>query len=120
MWIGNHQFAIRGNPSEIIHLITFEWGQTKEVFVEPRTADTGLFRRILLGLSCRNYRSWAEAIPKAFGLSTSTVSCQFIRASARRLCTLCERRFDQEDFVALVLKGKTFAHETMVIALVVR
>lgn len=83
----------------------------------PRTADAGLFRKILLGLSCRNYRSCAEAIPETFGLSASTVSRRFIRASARRLRMLCERRFDQEDFVVLVLDGKTFAQDMMVIAL---
>ena len=57
----------------------------------PRGADAGLFRRVLKGLSCRDYEGCAEAAPEAFGLSPSTVSRRFIRASARKLKELCER-----------------------------
>ena len=83
----------------------------------PRTADDGLFRKVLLGLSCRNYEACAEAVPGAFGLRPSTVSRRFIRASARHLRTLSERRLEGEEYVALILDGKTFAHDAMVIAL---
>ncbi len=84
---------------------------------EPRAADTGLFRKVLHGLSCRRYETCAEAVPEAFGLSASSVSRRFIRASARALKALSERRLDQEDFVVLFLDGKTFAEDRMVIAL---
>ncbi len=83
----------------------------------PRAADAGLFRKILLGLSCRDYRACAEAVPEAFGLSPSSVSRRFLRASARQLQTLQERRLDGYAFVALLLDGKTFAEDAMVIAL---
>ena len=83
----------------------------------PRTADDGLFRKIRLGLSCRQYEACAEAVPGAVGLRPSTVSRRFIRASARHLRTLSERRLDREEFVAVVLDGKTFADDAMVIAL---
>ena len=83
----------------------------------PRAADAGLFRKILLGLSCRDYRACAEAVPEAFGLSASTVSRRFLRASAKQLRTLQERRLDKYDLVALILDGKTFAADAMVIAL---
>ena len=53
----------------------------------------------------------------AFGLSASSVSRRFIRASARHLQTLCERRLEGDEFVAVVLDGKTFAQDAMVIAL---
>jgi len=83
----------------------------------PRQADAGLFRKVLLGLSCRDYRASAEAVPEAFGLSASSVSRRFIRASAKQLQTLQERRLDRYDFIALVLDGKSFAQDSMVIAL---
>ena len=35
----------------------------------PRAADEGVLRRLLYGLSCRDYRACAEAVPEAFGLS---------------------------------------------------
>ncbi len=50
-------------------------------------------------------------------MSASTVSRRFIRASARQLETLQTRRLDDRDVVALVLDGKTFGEDAMVIAL---
>lgn len=90
---------------------------TYQQLQEPRAADAGLFRKVLFGLSCRNYEACAEAVPEAFGLSPSSVSRRFIRASAKQLQALQERRLGEADLVALVLDGKTFAEDSMVIAL---
>ena len=84
---------------------------------QPRQADRGVLLKVLRGLSCRAYAECAEAVPAAFGLSPSTISRRFIRASARQLRALCERRLDGYEFVALLLDGKTFADDAMVIAL---
>jgi len=84
---------------------------------EPRNGDEGVLKRILHGLSCRSYEVCAEAVPEAFGLSGSTVSKRYIRASARELKRLCERRLEGYDFVALLLDGKIFGTDEMVIAL---
>lgn len=84
---------------------------------EPRQGDGGLLRRVLLGLSTHRYQECAEAVPEAFGLSSSTVSRRFIRASARKLQELVGRRLDGADFVAVFLDGKTFAEDELVIAL---
>ena len=85
-------------------------------FQQPRKLDEGLFKRVLHGLSCRNYRECAEALPEAFSLSPSTVSRRFIRASSRKLKQLQERRLDGYDFVALVMDGKRFGDDGMIIA----
>jgi transposase-like protein len=84
---------------------------------EPRAADEGVLRRVLYGVSCRDYRTAAEAVPDAFGLSRSSVSRRYVRATARQLAALQERRLDRYDVVALLLDGKRFAEDTMVIAL---
>ena len=76
-----------------------------------------LLTRVLYGISCRNYEAAAAAIPWAIGLSGSTVSREFIQASAAKLRELQERDLAGEDVVAVVLDGKTFAEATMVIAL---
>ena len=44
-----------------------------------------LLKRVLYGISCRNYEAAAEAIPGAIGLSSSTVSRGFVQASAAKL-----------------------------------
>ena len=90
---------------------------TSQALQSPRQADEGLLRRILLGLSCRNYQTCAEAIPEAFGLSSSSVSRRFIKASSRKLKELVERDLSAYDFVALFIDGKSFAEDEMIIAL---
>ncbi len=84
---------------------------------QPRTADEGMLRRLLYGLSCRDDRAAAEAVPEAFGLSRSSVSRRYIRATARKLAALQDRRLERYDIVTLVLDGKRFAEDTMVVAL---
>lgn len=76
-----------------------------------------LLRRVLYGISCRNYEAAAESVPGAIGLSSSTVSRQFIMASAEQLRQFQERDLSEHEFVAIVLDGKTFAEDEMVIAL---
>jgi putative transposase len=89
---------------------------TYERLQEPRALDTGLLHRVLGGLSTREYARCAEAAPEAFGLSASTVSRRFKRATARKLRELTERRLEGYDLVALLLDGKTLAEDEMVAA----
>jgi transposase-like protein len=84
---------------------------------QPHQADGRLLLQILRGLSCRSYAECAQVIPATFGLSPSSLSRRFVRASARKLQQLCERRLESHDLVALFLDGKTFAEDEMVIAL---
>lgn len=90
---------------------------TYQQFQAPRALDAGLFRRVLGGLSCRDYARAAEAVPEAFGLAKTSVSRRFMRASARELRLLQERRLDDAEWLVLVLDGKTFAEDELVIAL---
>ncbi len=87
---------------------------------DDREVDDALLRRVLYGISCRNYAAAAAAIPGAIGLSSSTVSRGFIQASAAQLRAFQERDLSDEDVVAVFLDGKTFADATMVIALAAR
>src|SRR3990170_5790634 len=90
---------------------------TYESFQAPRQMDEGLLRRVLHGLSARNYRECAETIPEAFSLSSSTVSRRYIRASSRKLKELMERRLERYDIVSLVIDGKRFGEDGILIAL---
>jgi putative transposase len=91
--------------------------QTYTRLQQPRDADDGVLRRVLYGVSCRDYRTAAEAVPAAFGLSRSSISRRYIRATARKLAALQERRLDRYDIVTVVLDGKRFADDTLVVAL---
>ena len=91
--------------------------QTLATLKGPGEVNDALLRRVLHGLSCRNYEGAAQAVPGAIGLSASTVSRQFVEASAGKLRELNERNLAGLDIVALIVDGKTFAEDTMVTAL---
>ena len=82
----------------------------------PRAVDEGLMMKMLLGLSAARYEETARSIPEAFGLSKSTVSKRFIRASAKKLQELLNRRLDKEDVIALFIDGKSFAEDGIILA----
>jgi transposase-like protein len=89
---------------------------THRAMRQPRGADEGVLRRILAGVSGRDYARCAEAVPEAFGLSASTVSRRVVPVSSRHLQALRARRLESDDFVAVLLDGKTFAAETRMVA----
>ncbi len=100
-------------------------GSQKEVGLESYQAlkkqsgevDERLLRRVLYGISCRNYESAAEAVPGSIGLSSSSVPRQFIEATRKQLKAFQERDLSREDFVALWVDGKAFTEDTMIVVL---
>ena len=83
----------------------------------PKRTDEGLLLRVFKGISCRNYKACAESVPEAFGISASSVSRRFIKATAKKLKQFQERPLDDYDFGTLFIDGKSFADEEIVIAL---
>jgi len=83
----------------------------------PRQMDEGLLLRMLKGIATRNYEACAEAVPEAFGLSSSSVSRRYVKGTARKLAQFQERSLEGYDLVALFLDGKSFADEEIIIAL---
>lgn len=90
---------------------------TYAAFRTPRAQDVGLFRRGWAASHAASTRPRPKLCPKAFGLARSSVSRRFIRASAHELRRLQERRRDDAEWLVLVLDGKTFAGDQLVLAL---
>ena len=84
---------------------------------QPRRAEEAALRKVLKGLSCRSYEACVEPVAETFGLTASSLSRRFKRASARKLAQLQERDLSGYDLVGLFLDGKTFGEDEMVIAL---
>ena len=84
---------------------------------DARRADDAALRKVLKGLSCRDYASCVDPIAETFGLSHSSLSRRFKRASAKKLQELSERNLGEYDLVGLFLDGKTFGDDEIVIAL---
>lgn len=84
---------------------------------DARRADDAALRKVLKGLSCRDYASCVDPVAQTFGLSASSLSRRFQRASAKKLQELSERDLSKYDIVGLFLDGKTFGDDEIVIAL---
>jgi len=76
-----------------------------------------VFRRIMHGVSGRNYEEVVDKFRESFGVKRASVSRAFVVAAADRVKELCERRWDGVRFIALMLDGKGFAGEMMVAAI---
>jgi putative transposase len=72
---------------------------------------------ILAGLTTRNYRRAVESVLDGYGIEKSSVSREFVQASAAQLKELCERRLDALELVALLIDGKEVGGQTVVVAL---
>jgi len=84
---------------------------------KPNDDDRGLLGKILYGISCRNYERAVKLVPEVFGLSSSSISRRLIQASAQKLKEFQERRLEQYDLTVIIVDGKTFASDQMIVAL---
>ena len=82
----------------------------------PTELDEKLLLKVLYGLSCHQYEKVALSVPESFGLSASSTSRRFVKASTRKLKELQERRLEKYDFVSIILDGKSLAEEQVLIA----
>jgi transposase-like protein len=84
---------------------------------KKQRADEIALRKVLKGLSCRDYESCVEPVAQTFGLSSSSLSRRFKRASAKKLAAFCDRDLSGLDIIGIFLDGKTFGDDAIVIAL---
>ena len=75
-----------------------------------------LTRSVLFGLSQRKYGQAAAHLAESFGLSGASTGRVFIKETAKALETFMNRRFDEMEFVALLIDGKTLRKEQILLA----
>jgi putative transposase len=83
----------------------------------PENLREAVLRRIVHGVSARNYEQVVEQTRQGFGVKRSSVSRHYVRVMADRIRQFRERRWDGVRFVAIIIDGKSFAREMMVAAL---
>jgi transposase-like protein len=72
---------------------------------------------IVAGLSSRNYHRAVESVLDGYGIEKSSVSRQFVQASAGQLQQLCEKKLDGLDLVAILIDGIHLGKQVQVVAL---
>jgi len=82
----------------------------------PTELDEKLLLKVLYGLSCHQFEKVSITVPESFGLSASSTSRRFIKASIRKLKELDQRRLEKYDFVTIILDGKSLAEQQVLIA----
>lgn len=76
-----------------------------------------VLKRSVHGVSSRNYEQVVERVRAGYGLDRSSVSRRFIRATAVQVKRLCERCWAGERFAAIMIDGKSYAGQMMVVVL---
>ena len=72
---------------------------------------------IVAGLTSRNYHRAVDSVLEGYGIEKSSVSRQFVAASAAQLKTLCEKKLDGLDLVAILIDGIHMGQQVLVVAL---
>jgi len=84
---------------------------------DPGVIDNAVLGRVLNGISARKYEKVAMMVPETFGIKKSSVSRRFVKAARNKLGELLERDLSGHDIVAVFIDGKSFAENSMILAL---
>jgi len=83
----------------------------------PDAMPQSVLKRLVRGVSCRDYEGVVDLAREGFGVQKSSVSRSFVQASAKEVRQLAGRRFDGVRFPVIYLDGVQYAGETMTVAL---
>jgi putative transposase len=83
----------------------------------PEAMPQSVLKRLVRGVSCRDYEGVVDLAREGFGVKKSSVSRSFVKASAQEVRQLAERRFDGVRFPVIYIDGVQYAGETMIAAL---
>jgi putative transposase len=72
---------------------------------------------IVAGLTSRSYQRAVQSVLEGYGIEKSSVSRQFVQASAAQLKQRCERKLDGLDLVAILIDGIHLGQQVLVVAL---
>jgi putative transposase len=76
-----------------------------------------VLKKVIKGLSQKDYAEVTRSVLESFGMSQSTVSRRFIEESKKRLEEFESRDLGDYDFIALIIDGKYLSRDNIVIAL---
>jgi putative transposase len=83
----------------------------------PEAMPQAVLKRLVRGVSCRDYEGVVDLAREGFGVKKSCVSRSFVNASSAQVRQLAERRWEGMRFPVIYIDGVEYAGETMVCAL---
>lgn len=94
-----------------VQLPTFEKLRDRDLL------DTQILERLMKGISSRNYEDVIASFSEKMGVSKSSVSRAFQRASKKHLEDLNSSDLSAHNFVAILIDGTGFGEQTLVVAM---
>jgi putative transposase len=91
--------------------------QTYGRLQSPEAMPQSVLKRLVRGVSCRDYEGVVDMAREGFGVKKSCVSRSFVKASAEEVRQLAERRLEGLRFAVIYIDGTPYAGETMIAAL---
>lgn len=76
-----------------------------------------VLKKVILGLSQRDYEKVTRSVTDSFGLSQSSISRRFIEESSKALDEFEKRDLSNHEFLAIIIDGKYLSRDNVVIAL---
>lgn len=84
---------------------------------EPYRGDRQTMLRLLQGISTHKYGQSMELVPEVFGISPSNLSRRFKRSTITQLRALKNRSLKGYDFICIIVDGKRYAEDGLLVAL---
>jgi transposase-like protein len=91
--------------------------ETWQAFSHPARMEQSVSNQVLHRVSCRDYAGAVQTVCGGYGIGKSSVSRQWMTASAKQVRQLMERPLDNLDLLAIFLDGKEFQGHTVIVAL---
>lgn len=102
---------LRGKDNKEIPLATFQ------SLRDPRAMRSSIMKKMVLGISSRNYEEVVEGFVKGYGIKKSSVSRHFVKATAEQMREFMERDLTGLEPVAIFIDGIEFKGHLLVVAL---
>lgn len=90
---------------------------TYKAFRNPKKMKASVMKRMVLGISSRNYEDAVESVIKGYGIKKSSISRHFVQATAEQMREFLEQNLSGLDFVAIFIDGIEFKGNLLVVSL---
>ncbi len=93
--------------------------QTYKQFSKPDSMNKTVMDKMLAGVSTRDYAKTVDEVIEGHGISRSAISRRGVREAAKRLEEFYARRFDDREFVIIMIDGIGVSDTDNIVALAI-
>lgn len=91
--------------------------ETYREFSKPTAMNEAIMAKVLAGVSTRDYAGTVDMVVEGHGISKSAVSRRAVKEASKQLQEFHTRKFDQQEFVVIMIDGIGIADVDNIVAL---